>query len=447
VSTGEIKKFARDGAPLWTQGLSRTGRVGAVDATGNVFVSGFFTRYDFDLGGILGPDDDRDTLSYLIKYDADGVFQWVRYPTTICPVSGCRIQTEVRPRVYGAGIGFDALGEVVLATFGDPYVGGGIDFGAGTFPTYNAANIFLAAYSPEGTFSWAKHIPMTLKSSLLSMSVDSRGRVVVGGNYSGSMQVDGRLLVTDKPEDPDVVSSFLASFGSPPALDGTPPSIGVASSADGAPISTVPQPIFAQATGADGAVVFFLPPTALDEGNAGASVSCFPPPNTAFSVGTTTVTCTAADPRGNRASASFAVTVVDTIGPVFAPVADLTVEATSASGASVNYAVPAATDQVSGPAEVSCDGPPPGGLFPVGRTTVSCTGTDAADNRSGVTFAVEVRASGAGQGGTCDRTATSAGDGRARSSGNTATCSALFEGQVPPIPPRRPIDIPPPLWR
>ena len=72
-----------------------------------------------------------------------------------------------------------------------------------------------------------------------------------------------------------------------------------------------------------------------------------------FPIATTTVTCTASDPLGNNAHATFTVTVADKVGPIFSPVDDISVEATVPGGAMVPFA-PTATDQVSGARPVTC---------------------------------------------------------------------------------------------
>jgi YD repeat-containing protein len=62
--------------------------------------------------------------------------------------------------------------------------------------------------------------------------------------------------------------------------------------------------------------------------------------------------------------------------PVIAPIAPITIQATSTSGAYVNV-TPTATDPVDGPVPVTCDSPLPG-TYPIGTTTVTCTATNAA---------------------------------------------------------------------
>ena len=80
----------------------------------------------------------------------------------------------------------------------------------------------------------------------------------------------------------------------------------------------------------------------------------------------------------------------DTTPPVLAPVADITADATSASGAPVSFTA-SATDDVDGSVPVTCD-PASGSTFPVGTTTVTCSAKDAAGNATQGTFTVTVKA-------------------------------------------------------
>lgn len=74
------------------------------------------------------------------------------------------------------------------------------------------------------------------------------------------------------------------------------------------PVLTVPAGVTADATTAAGAAVTYAV-SALDETDGPVAASCTPASGSTFAIGTTTVTCTAADAAGNTASASFAVTV------------------------------------------------------------------------------------------------------------------------------------------
>ena len=101
-----------------------------------------------------------------------------------------------------------------------------------------------------------------------------------------------------------------------------------------------------------------------------------------------TYTWVARDRCTNSAAATRTVAVLDTIPPVIHCPSNITVEFTSETGAGVTYATIAA-DNCDATPVVTCV-PPSGSAFPIGATTVSCTATDAATNRSSCTFTVTV---------------------------------------------------------
>jgi len=140
-----------------------------------------------------------------------------------------------------------------------------------------------------------------------------------------------------------------------------------------------------------GAKVNYPAPQASDN-CPGVSVTCAPPPGSFFSVGTTTVTCTATDAKGNSASCTFTIKVFDGEPPRIACPTDITVNSDATRcGTDVNYPKPTATDNCTASAGpvVSCTPPP--GFFPVGPTTVVCTATDAAGNTAECKFTITVR--------------------------------------------------------
>jgi hypothetical protein len=101
------------------------------------------------------------------------------------------------------------------------------------------------------------------------------------------------------------------------------------------------------------------------------------------------VTCSAADGSGNTAQVQFDVVVEDTTPPTLSLPADITEEATSASGARVVFSA-SANDLVDGEVMVACT-PASGTIFPLDATPVSCSATDAAGNTAhgGFTITVE----------------------------------------------------------
>jgi len=127
--------------------------------------------------------------------------------------------------------------------------------------------------------------------------------------------------------------------------------------------------------------------SATDNSGVTPTIVCSPASGTLVALGTTTVTCTASDTAGNSDTETFTVTVNDVGAPLLNMPVNLTVPASSPTGAIVRYTV-TATDN-SGSASVVCT-PPPGSHFPVGTTLVSCTATDPAGNSATASFPVSV---------------------------------------------------------
>jgi hypothetical protein len=153
------------------------------------------------------------------------------------------------------------------------------------------------------------------------------------------------------------------------------------------PVLTVPESISVEATSAEGAAADFAA-SAVDLVDGSVAPSCSASSGSTFTVGPTTVDCTVTDAHGNTSSASFVVNVTDTTAPALTVPASISVEATSAEGAAVDFAA-SATDAVDGSVTASCSASS-GSTFAVGSTTVDCTATDAHGNTSGASFVVTV---------------------------------------------------------
>ncbi|HEY3137329.1 MAG TPA: HYR domain-containing protein [Blastocatellia bacterium] len=119
------------------------------------------------------------------------------------------------------------------------------------------------------------------------------------------------------------------------------------------------------------------------------SVKCTPPSGSRFSAGATVVSCTATDGSNNTASCLFNVVVVDNEPPAIKCPPNVSADAgPTQCSAVVTFPAPVATDNVPG-VIVACT-PASGTTFPVGVTTVTCTATDVAGNKTPCTFTVNL---------------------------------------------------------
>jgi hypothetical protein len=155
-------------------------------------------------------------------------------------------------------------------------------------------------------------------------------------------------------------------------------------------ISNCPQPISTTTNNRGGAIVSWAEPTATDA-SAFTRTSTHTPPAT-FNEGTTTVTYTFVDEKGNTNTCSFPVTV--TFSDISPPVIttfpeDITVTVPfGVTSSPVNWNEPTSTDN-SGTSFQS-PSQPSGSSFPVGTTPVTYTFTDPTGNTVQQTFDVTV---------------------------------------------------------
>ncbi len=129
-------------------------------------------------------------------------------------------------------------------------------------------------------------------------------------------------------------------------------------------------------------------PASATDNCTGTTVTCTADPGDTFSIGTTSVECTATDAAGNSVSCTFNVTVLDTLAPI--PLNcpdDITVPAGTDCQSVVSWNPPTFSD--CPPVSVSSTHSP-GEIFPLGSTTVVYIAVDPAGNDTTCSFVVTV---------------------------------------------------------
>jgi len=136
------------------------------------------------------------------------------------------------------------------------------------------------------------------------------------------------------------------------------------------------------------AIVTWTPPQAIDNCEANI-VSNSHTPDTAFPVGTTTVTYVAEDITGAQITCSFNITVVDKQDPTIVCPDDITATTNPGQcGSIVNWPLPEIDDNC-GAVDISTSYSS-GDFFPVGTTIVTYTVTDLVGNSTNCSFSVTV---------------------------------------------------------
>lgn len=197
-----VLKLTSAGTLAWVAQLGGVGLEAAegvaVDATGNVYVSGMFTgTADFDPGaGIAARTANGSEYdAFVVKLDAAGNFV---YASTF---SGSDWNTA-------HDIGVDAAGNAyVLGEFG-----GTTDFdpGAGqTLRTTTRRDIYVAKLDPAGNLSWVGNVTSSDYEAADSLAVDAAGNVFFTGWLLATGDINPGAQNIPQPK-----SSFVANWNS-----------------------------------------------------------------------------------------------------------------------------------------------------------------------------------------------------------------------------------------
>lgn len=187
-----LGKFDASGNAIWIKTLgSSEGDLPeaiALDNDENVYLIGRIQgTCDFGGGYILNTLGGQD--AFIAKYNSSGVIQWakaVAYGTANDRMIGITVGTD--GNIYTTGMSQRKTGEV-----------GEYDFsvGDGTLSTtyHNSdqnSDLYLASYTPTGTYRWSKQIPSNGFDSIFrAITCDDNNNIYVGGALIGTMTIDG----------------------------------------------------------------------------------------------------------------------------------------------------------------------------------------------------------------------------------------------------------------
>lgn len=206
-----VKYAASDGSLNWVDSFGSSGEdkgVGiAVDASSNVFVTGYFSgAIDFNPGSgttTLTPVGVKDV--YIGKYSgSDGSFGWAK-----------RIGGGTGTLVYNLCID----GSSNLAITG--YFLGTVNFdpagSSGDLTSQNSSSgdIFLAKYSSSGSYSWADDIGGSAGAGIgYGVAADGSGNVYLTGYYAGTVDFNPGSGTASKTSNSSSEDIFIAKYSS-----------------------------------------------------------------------------------------------------------------------------------------------------------------------------------------------------------------------------------------
>ncbi len=156
---------------------SDNGTAMAMDASGNVYTTGFFSQtVDFDPSdGTFNLTSNGEYDVFVTKLDAQGNFLWAKQI---------------------GGTNYDFPGNIAIDPNGNVLIGGSfrgtvdLNPGAGVFTVATPAQeAFLIKLNSDGEFIWAKNWGgngSTAKNTVYSIAFDSSANIIIGGSFEGS---------------------------------------------------------------------------------------------------------------------------------------------------------------------------------------------------------------------------------------------------------------------
>ena len=202
-----ISKIDSSGAYVWAKKIGGTSNDEvysiAVDASGNVYTTGYFTgTADFDPGaGTANLTSTGSSDIFISKLDSSGAYVWAVKIGSAFGDQGNSIAVDTSGNVYTTG-----------------FFGSTADFdpGAGTanLTPVGSGDTFISKLDSSGAYVWAKQIGSTSNDQGNSIAVDTSGNVYTTGYFNGTGDFDpdaGTANLTSS--DDDIFVSKLDSSG------------------------------------------------------------------------------------------------------------------------------------------------------------------------------------------------------------------------------------------
>lgn len=194
-----IAKFDPNGNVLWAKGIGgaadEKGDGICTDASGNVYLTGFFRSPSLSFGGYTITNSDSADV-FVAKYDPSGNALWAK------SASG-------NLNDYGHGISCDANNHVYVAGY---FKSQTLTFGPYTLTNDSAGfnDIFLVKFDANGNVLWAHNYGGKYTDDATSIAIDLNGNIYLTGFFYSAKVIFGNYSVNKSGS----YEIFLAKFNS-----------------------------------------------------------------------------------------------------------------------------------------------------------------------------------------------------------------------------------------
>ena len=191
ISTAQSPNWA------WAKSVGNTssdqGRSVATDASGNIFMTGYFAGSTITFGTTTLTSAGSGDV-FIVKYDANGNVLWSKSVGSISDDSGYSVATDTSGNVFISGYfkGFSiTFGTITLANVNQSFI----------FTKEN----FIAKYNAAGNFLWARSASGTSDDYGRGITTDTAGNAyIIGDFFSPTITFESTTLTKAGPLSQDI---------------------------------------------------------------------------------------------------------------------------------------------------------------------------------------------------------------------------------------------------
>jgi len=180
-----VAKYDPNGNVLWAKNPSGSGADGGLaictDASGNVFVTGWFSSPTLTFGSSIITHAGSGYDIFIAKYDPNGNELWAKKAGGLNDDGGLGVCT-------------DANGNVIITGY---FKSSSVTFDTVTLTNAGNYNIFLAKYDPNGNLIWAKSAGGSGDDEGYGVNVDGSGNLFITGEFNSTTLTFGTTTLTN----------------------------------------------------------------------------------------------------------------------------------------------------------------------------------------------------------------------------------------------------------
>lgn len=185
-----VASYTQDGVHRWSKAFGDAGNDEGeylrLDSSGNVYVIGLFTG-PVDFGG--GPLSSQERDAFIASFTGMGAHRWSKGFGGKTTDSAASVAADPNGNVY------------LFGTFATT-----ADFGGGPITSQGSSDAFLVSFTSTGAYRWSKTLGGADRDSGSVLTVDAAGDVFAAGRFRTTTNIDGDVFTSKGEGDIFIIS-------------------------------------------------------------------------------------------------------------------------------------------------------------------------------------------------------------------------------------------------